>query len=147
VEFQQAPAEDTGLPDGSVDLVTTAQALHWWALPHGEPSRLPYASLVAVCCNAGNLLMSSNVSLTVHCDRFDLQRFYAEAHRVLRPGGVLATWGYDLIKLNDEDADTCAMHWCKSHAHSRALCNGALWNWQLSRLAVRCRRCRLCRRG
>ena len=38
--------------------------------------------------------------------RFDLPRFYAEAHRVLRPGGVLAAWGYDLCRLNDEDADT-----------------------------------------
>lgn len=37
--------------------------------------------------------------------RFDLPRFYAEAHRVLRPGGVLAAWGYDLCRLNDEDAD------------------------------------------
>lgn len=38
--------------------------------------------------------------------RFDLPRFYAEAHRVLRPGGVLAAWGYDLCKLNDANADT-----------------------------------------
>lgn len=29
VQFQQATAEDTGLPDSSVDLVTVAQALHW----------------------------------------------------------------------------------------------------------------------
>lgn len=30
VQFQQAMAEATGLPDASVDLVTVAQALHWW---------------------------------------------------------------------------------------------------------------------
>lgn len=65
VQFQQATAEATGLPDASVDLVTVAQALHW----------------------------------------FDLQKFYTEAHRVLQPGGTLAVWGYDLCRLNDEDAD------------------------------------------
>ena len=38
--------------------------------------------------------------------RFDLQKFYEEAGRVLRPGGVLAAWGYDIANLHDEDADT-----------------------------------------
>ncbi len=32
VEYQRATAEDTRLPDASVDLVTVAQALHWCAL-------------------------------------------------------------------------------------------------------------------
>ncbi len=43
--------------------------------------------------------------LTFVRHRFDLPKFYAEAHRVLRPGGTLAAWGYDLLRLNDEDAD------------------------------------------
>jgi SAM-dependent methyltransferase len=30
VEYRVAPAEDSGIPDGSVDLVTIAQALHWF---------------------------------------------------------------------------------------------------------------------
>ena len=50
VEYRVAPCEASGLPDASVDLLTVAQAAHW----------------------------------------FDLDRFYAEARRVLRPGGVLA---------------------------------------------------------
>jgi len=29
---------------------------------------------------------------------FDLDRFYAEVRRVLRPGGVLAAWGYDWMR-------------------------------------------------
>jgi SAM-dependent methyltransferase len=29
---------------------------------------------------------------------FDLERFYAEVKRVLRPGGVLAAWGYDWMR-------------------------------------------------
>lgn len=30
VEFRVAPAEQSGLPDGSVELITVAQALHWF---------------------------------------------------------------------------------------------------------------------
>jgi SAM-dependent methyltransferase len=30
VEFRVAPAEQSGLPDGAVELVTVAQALHWF---------------------------------------------------------------------------------------------------------------------
>jgi SAM-dependent methyltransferase len=54
VAYAVAPAEASGLPDASCDLVTVAQALHW----------------------------------------FDLPRFWAEARRVLRPGGVFAAWSY-----------------------------------------------------
>ena len=54
VAYQVSPAEDSALPDQSVDLVTVATALHW----------------------------------------FDLERFYPEVRRVLRPGGVLAAWAY-----------------------------------------------------
>lgn len=50
VEYRVAPCEASGLPDASVDLLTVAQAAHW----------------------------------------FDLDRFYVEARRVLRPGGVIA---------------------------------------------------------
>jgi len=54
-------AEDaSGLEACSVDLVTAAQAAHW----------------------------------------FDADRFHAEASRVLRPGGVLAIWGYGLPRVD-----------------------------------------------
>jgi ubiquinone/menaquinone biosynthesis C-methylase UbiE len=56
VEYRVAAAEESGLPDNSADLVTVAQALHW----------------------------------------FDLDRFYADVRRVLRPGGVLAVWAYGI---------------------------------------------------
>ena len=54
VSYRVAPAEASGLPDNSVNLLTVAQAVHW----------------------------------------FDLDRFYAEARRVLAPGGVIALWCY-----------------------------------------------------
>lgn len=54
VEFRVATAESSGLDSASADLVTVAQALHW----------------------------------------FDIAAFFAEAERVLRPGGLLAYWCY-----------------------------------------------------
>ncbi|MFO1512831.1 MAG: class I SAM-dependent methyltransferase [Verrucomicrobiota bacterium] len=62
VEFRAAPAEQSGLPDNSVELITVAQALHW----------------------------------------FDFDRFYAEAKRVLKPGGVLAAWAYGINTVEGE---------------------------------------------
>lgn len=59
VEYRVAPAEVSPLDTASVDLVTVAQAIHW----------------------------------------FDLERFYAEARRVLRPGGVIAAWTYTLLDV------------------------------------------------
>ncbi len=60
ITYGVAPAEASPLDGGSVDLVTVAQALHW----------------------------------------FDLARFHAEVRRVLRPGGVLAEWGYGLADID-----------------------------------------------
>jgi SAM-dependent methyltransferase len=62
VTYKQVPAEDSGLPSSSVDLVTVAQALHW----------------------------------------FDLPRFFEEAGRVLKPGGVIAVWAYTLCRIEPE---------------------------------------------
>ncbi len=59
IEYRVAPAEASGLENRSVDLVTAAQALHW----------------------------------------FDRPRFWAEARRVLRPGGVIAIWTYVLLEI------------------------------------------------
>lgn len=60
VTYAVEPAERTSLIDNSVDLVTVAQALHW----------------------------------------FDLDRFYAEVRRVLKPRGVLAAWCYGLTRIS-----------------------------------------------
>ncbi len=59
VEYRVAPAENSGIDSRTLDLITVAQALHW----------------------------------------FDLDRFYAEAQRVLRPDGVLAASAYNLLHI------------------------------------------------
>ena len=59
VRFRTAPAEASGLESTTVDLITVAQAAHW----------------------------------------FDLPAFYAEAERVLKPGGLLALFGYGRLVL------------------------------------------------
>jgi ubiquinone/menaquinone biosynthesis C-methylase UbiE len=71
IEYRVAPAEQSGLPDASVDLLTVAQALHW----------------------------------------FDLERFYAEAKRVLKPGGVLAAWAYGVDEVEGEAVNQLAQHY------------------------------------
>ena len=62
IDYRVAPAEASGLADHSIDLVTVAQAAHW----------------------------------------FDLTRFYAEAMRVLKPGGIVVLWGYGRMVLPEK---------------------------------------------
>jgi len=62
IDYRLAPAESSGLAQASVDLLTVAQAVHW----------------------------------------FDFDRFYEEARRVVRPGGAIALWTYNLLRGTDE---------------------------------------------
>ncbi|MBZ0144608.1 MAG: class I SAM-dependent methyltransferase [Rhodocyclaceae bacterium] len=59
VSFRRTAAESSGLDAASIDLLTVAQAIHW----------------------------------------FDLALFYAEARRVLKPGGIIAVWTYTLLDV------------------------------------------------
>lgn len=59
IEYRVAPAGHSGLTDASVDMVSVAQALHW----------------------------------------FDLRPFYEEVRRVVRPGGLIAVYGYTWFYL------------------------------------------------
>jgi len=65
IEYRVASAEASGLPNQSVDLITVAQALHW----------------------------------------FNLEAFYAEVRRVLRPDGLLAVWTYAAGHVEGQAAD------------------------------------------
>lgn len=62
VRYSVAPAEQTPFERESFDLVTVAQAVHW----------------------------------------FDREKFFGEVQRVLKPGGVLAVWGYGLMSIEPE---------------------------------------------
>jgi SAM-dependent methyltransferase len=62
VEYHESAETAPMLADASVDLVTVAQAVHW----------------------------------------FDRPKFYREVRRVLRPGGVVALWGYELSGITTE---------------------------------------------
>ena len=72
-------AERSPFVEHSFDLITVAQALHW----------------------------------------FDLERFYNEVKRILKPGGVLAVWSYGLMQItpllddivNHLYADTVGPYW------------------------------------
>ena len=66
VEYRVALAEESGLADESVGLVTVAQALHW----------------------------------------FNLERFFAEVKRVLKPNGTLAVWVYATHRVEGEEVDS-----------------------------------------
>ena len=61
VDYRVEPAEQCSLASRSADLVTVAQALHW----------------------------------------FDFARFFAEAARVLKPGGLVAAWAYADCRVGD----------------------------------------------
>jgi len=60
VTYKVATAENSGLESASVDLITVAQALHW----------------------------------------FDLDAFASEVNRVLKPGGILSAWTYNLLSVS-----------------------------------------------
>jgi ubiquinone/menaquinone biosynthesis C-methylase UbiE len=62
IRYHVARETNPLVPDASVDLVTVAQAIHW----------------------------------------FDTDIFFDEVTRVLKPGGVLAFWGYNLLTISPE---------------------------------------------
>ena len=73
LEFRTAPAENSGLDDASVDLITVAQALHWFDMPaFFEEARrvLKTGGLLAVWCYERNRVDES-------CDRV-ISRMFAE---------------------------------------------------------------------
>lgn len=65
IDYAAMTAERSAITSRSVDIVTVAQALHW----------------------------------------FDRDGFYAEARRVLRPGGLLAVWSYALGAFGEPALD------------------------------------------
>jgi ubiquinone/menaquinone biosynthesis C-methylase UbiE len=61
VEYRIALAEESGLEDNSINLITVANAIHW----------------------------------------FNLEKFFSEVKRVLKPGGIIAAWTYARSGVNE----------------------------------------------
>ncbi|MDP1727228.1 MAG: methyltransferase domain-containing protein, partial [Bacteroidota bacterium] len=72
IRYATEPSDACSLPDKSVDLITVAQALHW----------------------------------------FHFEHFFAEAKRVLKPGGIIATFAYGFLKI-DEPIEKIIEHFYK----------------------------------
>jgi ubiquinone/menaquinone biosynthesis C-methylase UbiE len=77
IEFRVAAAEASGIDANSVDLITVAQALHW----------------------------------------FDIEGFFTEARRVLKPGGILAAWSYERTSLPPECKDIIEKAYAETEAY------------------------------
>jgi ubiquinone/menaquinone biosynthesis C-methylase UbiE len=73
IAYKQGPAEHTDFAENTFDLITVAQAYHW----------------------------------------FDHKAFCQEAHRICKPGGVVAIWGYDLCFAQDPAVTNLIVHFYK----------------------------------
>jgi SAM-dependent methyltransferase len=73
IEYRVAPAEASDLPDRSVDLVTVAQAAHWFDLPrfHAEVDRVLKPAGVLALWGYGRMVLPGELDAP-------FQRFYAE---------------------------------------------------------------------
>ena len=90
IEFRVALAEECGLPDASVGLVTVAQALHWFDLPrfHAEVRRVlvPHGVL-AVWCYGINIIEGDTVNaLAQEYYGVTLDAYWPESRRLVERG-------------------------------------------------------------
>jgi SAM-dependent methyltransferase len=78
-----APAEQSGLPDASIDLVTVAQALHWFDLPrfHDEVKRVLKPDGLLAEWTYSPIHLENEMLNTI------LQRFYADVATPWWPPG------------------------------------------------------------
>lgn len=80
--------EATDASEQQVANAIAAPGVHYSVQP-AESTRFEPASFDAVC-----------IAQALHW--FDLDRFYAEVRRVLKPGGVIAVWGYGWTRVSPE---------------------------------------------
>jgi SAM-dependent methyltransferase len=72
------------------------------AIPHSHVAyRVASAERCGLTDDSADLVV---VAQALHW--FDLDRFYAEARRVLKPEGVIAAWSYGVLKVDDAAVDT-----------------------------------------
>jgi len=101
VEYRVAPAEDSGLDGESIDLVTCAQALHWFDIRAflAETWRvLKPGGVLAVWCYG-------TCAAEVACDRL-VQQFYRSLDPWWPPERAIVETGYRDIELPGAPIDT-----------------------------------------
>lgn len=90
VTYRHAAAEESGLPDNSVDLVTAAQALHWFDIPafFREAQRvLAPGGVIAVWGYGDPSVDDPSVQLVVHgFNRGTLEDYWPPERRLLLAG-------------------------------------------------------------
>lgn len=110
VEYRVAPAEQSGLDDASVDLITVAQALHWFDLPvfYREVRRvLRPGGVLAVWCYGLFLFDEPTMQAA-------LMRFHAKVEPYWPPERQLLVDGYRTLDFpfSELDPPAFAMRAC-----------------------------------
>ena len=119
IEYLVADAHSTGLEPNIADLVTVAQAMHWYVFLESYVSALQVAQWHFTKLNS--TAESVQFRLQTLC-RFEIEDFYREARRILKPTGTLAAWVYDLPVLVSETHPAQIAHF---HIYEKVL--GPYW--------------------
>lgn len=86
-----------GLAEHFSEVIATDASAEQLAQAEPHP-RVTYAKAPAEASGLANASVDAvTVAQAVHW--FDLDKFYAEARRVLRPGGVIAVWSYAFLNI------------------------------------------------
>jgi SAM-dependent methyltransferase len=103
IEYRVAPADSSGLPDASVDLVTAAQALHWFDAPafFREAQRvLNSGGAIAVWGYGDPILDSETLDRTLHAfNRGTLERYWFPERQLLLDGYRTIPFPFDEVAL------------------------------------------------
>lgn len=113
--YRTAPAENSAIPSGTVDLVTVAQALHWFDLP-------AFYNEVRRVCGPGGIFAAWCYQLHTITPEIDaiIYRFYAEIvgaywppeRRIVEQGYQSLPFPFEIITA---PAFTMSAHWDLNH--------------------------------
>lgn len=125
VEYRVAPAEASGLGAGSADLVTVAQALHWFDRPafYAEARRVLRPKAVLAAWSYGHVVVDHEPA-----DRI-LRGYYAETVGPYWPAErALVDDGYRTIDFPFEEIDPPAFEMCAEWTLAALLGYAGTWS-------------------
>jgi SAM-dependent methyltransferase len=109
IEYRVAPAESSGLPDASVDLVTAAQSLHWFdpAVFFSEARRVLTADgAIAVWGYGDPILDEESLNRTLHTfNRGMLERCWYPERKLLLDGYLAIPFPFDELNVPAMDLE------------------------------------------